>query len=402
MNILFLTLLNCEDVEEKGIYTDLFRKFNKENHNVYVISPREKRSNLPTEFNIQRGINILKVSVGNITKTNLIEKGLSTLTLEQKYLFAIQKYFPSIKFDLVIYSTPPITFTKIVDYLKKKYDTRSYLLLKDIFPQNAVDLEMFSKKNPLYSFYRKKELNLYKISDVIGCMSPANVNYVRDHNPHLKNKLIEVCPNSIEIAQLDIPVEEKLSIRKKYDIPENKVVFLYGGNLGRPQGIDFLIECINKNKNSEEVFFVVVGSGTEYSKIEKFSLENDLSNFKLINQLSKDDYEKLSNSADVGLIFLDKRFTIPNFPSRLLSYMNASIPILAATDINTDVGKIAEEFKFGYWCQSGDYIEFEKKMKLLLNPDARVKMGLNGRRFLEENYSVDQTYHIIMKHFMEA
>ena len=59
----------------------------------------------------------------------------------------------------------------------------------------------------------------------------------------------------------------------------------------------------------------------------------------------------LANSCDVGLIFLDKRFTIPNFPSRLLSYMQASMPVLAATDVNTDIGKVIEEGESDIGCE---------------------------------------------------
>jgi len=37
------------------------------------------------------------------------------------------------------------------------------------------------------------------------------------------------------------------------------------------------------------------------------------------------------------MIFLDYRFQIPNFPSRLLSYMAAGMPVIVATDPNTDM-----------------------------------------------------------------
>src|SRR5690606_21657120 len=102
---------------------------------------------------------------------------------------------------------------------------------------------------------------------------------------------------------------------------------------------------------------------------------------------------------DVGLIFLDKRFSIPNFPSRLLSYMQASMPVLAATDVNTDIGKVIEEGQFGYWCESSDVEQFNNKLKKLCKEDLRIRMGINGRKYLVENYTVKHTYEIIMSHF---
>lgn len=67
--------------------------------------------------------------------------------LESQFKSALKKYFRDVKFDLILYSTPPITFNNVIKYAKKKSDNKAltYLLLKDIFPQNAVDLGMISK-----------------------------------------------------------------------------------------------------------------------------------------------------------------------------------------------------------------------------------------------------------------
>ena len=92
------------------------------------------------------GIHILRVKIGNITKTkNLVKKGVSTLLLDYQYKKAIKKYLKHVNFDLVLYSTPPITLSSVINHIKKKHNARTYLLLKDIFPQNAVDLGMLSK-----------------------------------------------------------------------------------------------------------------------------------------------------------------------------------------------------------------------------------------------------------------
>lgn len=115
--------------------------------------------------------------------------------------------------------------------------------------------------------------------------------------------------------------------------------------------------------------------------------------------MPKGDYEILANSCDVGLIFLDKRFTIPNFPSRLLSYMQASMPILAATDVNTDIGQVIEQGEFGFWCESSDVEQFNKKVQQLCDIELREQMGVNARRYLEDNYTAKHLYEIIMSHF---
>ncbi|WP_338470959.1 glycosyltransferase family 4 protein [Niallia sp. XMNu-256] len=399
MNILFLSIGRLNNIEDRGLYTDLLRQFRDNGHNVYVVSPREKRLNKPTEYGSDNGVKFLRVRIGNITKTNVIEKGISTLRIEGIFLKAIKKYLHDIKFDLVIYSTPPITFGKVISYVKKRDNAKTYLLLKDIFPQNAVDLNMFSKKSLIYKYFRLKEQQLYSQSDFIGCMSKANVDFVLKNNTEVSPDTVEVCPNSIEPVKIQKDESRIREIREKYNIPLDKTVFIYGGNLGKPQGIDFLIECLKANKVNNNVYFVIAGSGTEFNKLKTFFDSEKLTNAQLFAQLPKDDYEILANSCDIGLIFLDKRFTIPNFPSRLLSYMQASMPVLAATDVNTDIGQVIEQGKFGFWCESSDVEQFNKKIQRLCDIELRKQLGINARRYLEENYTAKHSYEIIMSHF---
>ncbi len=402
MNVLLLTLLDFSTIDENGIYTDLMREFVKDGHNLYIISPTEKRKSKPTRLIDNDNVKILKPQIGNTQKTNLIEKGISTLTLESKFKIGIKKYFEDVKFDLVLYSTPPITLQKAVEFVKNRDQAKTYLLLKDIFPQNAVDLGMIKTsgiKSLIYKFFRDKEERLYKISDYIGCMSNANVKFLLKNNPSIPNEIVEVCPNSIEPIDIDISEKEKKQIREKYNLPFDKTIFIYGGNLGKPQGIDFLIECIKANENNKQSYFLIVGSGTEFWKLESFFNEEKPKNANLLSQLPKSDYEVLANSCDVGLIFLDRRFTIPNFPSRLLSYMQASMPVLAATDINTDIGKGIESGSFGYWCESVDVYRFNQLVNKLCDDELRVSLGKNSRHYLENNYTAKHSYEIIMQHF---
>lgn len=402
MNILFLTLNSFSSIDEKGIYTDLLREFANNNHKLYVVTPVEKRKNEKTTLINEKNTTILKLKIGNIQKTNLLEKGISTLMLESKFKSGIQKYFSDVKFDLVLYSTPPITLQKAVEFVKYRDQAKTYLLLKDIFPQNAVDLGLLKTsgiKGLIYKYFRSKEERLYKISDYIGCMSNANVEFLLKNNPSIPSEIVEVCPNSIELIDIDISEQEKKEIREKYNLPIDKTIFIYGGNLGKPQGIDFLIDCIRANEDNNNSYFFIVGSGTEFGKLENYFEREKPKNAMLRNQLPRNDYELLANTCDVGLIFLDKRFTIPNFPSRLLSYMQASMPVLAATDINTDIGKVIESGSFGYWCESVDVDKFNQLVNKLCDEKLRMGLGRNARDYLEEHYSAKNSYEIIIKHF---
>ena len=159
MNILFLTLVPVSDIRERGIYTDLMRCFEKNGHQLYIVSPVERRFKQPGSYTAEGSVHYIRVRTLNIQKTNLLEKGLSTLLIESFFLQAIKQYCNNVQFGLVLYSTPPITFSTIISFIKKRDNAVSYLLLKDIFPQNAVDLGMLHPKGPIHRYFRSKEKN---------------------------------------------------------------------------------------------------------------------------------------------------------------------------------------------------------------------------------------------------
>lgn len=401
MNLIFLTLSRITDVNYRGIYTDLIRKFRNEGHKVYIVCPSERRYGQQTSMIVRDGVTVLSVKTLNIQKTNIVEKGIGTVLLEAQFKKAIKCRFPDIQFDLILYSTPPITLTNVVKYLlRRNPEAISYLLLKDIFPQNAVDLKMISYHSLVYKMFRKKEKMLYRLSDYIGCMSPANVEYILKHNPEIDSRIVEVNPNSIEVIDHNISDKEKRDIRIKYGLPLEKPIFIYGGNLGKPQGIGFLLKCLECNIDRTDCHFLIVGNGTEYGKLEKWMMTKNPQNVSLHDRLPKKDYDLLVQSCDVGLIFLDYRFSIPNYPSRLLSYLENKMPILAATDSNTDIGRIAVSNGYGMWCESNDAAQFTKNVDAFVeNPEQIKIMGDHGYQFLLKNYQVDITYQLIVEHF---
>ena len=120
MNILFLTLIDIRSAQQRDIYSDLMRQFAAHGHDVYIVSPAERRHGLPTQMlpDTAEHIHILKVKTGNIQKTNIIEKGISTVLLESQVKAAVRKYLRHVRFDLVLYSTPPITLTAPIAYIK--------------------------------------------------------------------------------------------------------------------------------------------------------------------------------------------------------------------------------------------------------------------------------------------
>ena len=131
MNIIFLTIAYPNKLNESNLYSDLMEEFASQGHNIYVVCSIEKRFNREIYIDETYGIKILRVKTRNITQNNnLISKGLALLSFQGKIITSIKEYLPSITFDLILYSTPPIQYNKIIKYLRSKCHAYTYLLLK--------------------------------------------------------------------------------------------------------------------------------------------------------------------------------------------------------------------------------------------------------------------------------
>lgn len=390
MAILYISQRDV-DISEDGISSNVIRTLIKKNYEVILCCADSKYPK--TEVVEGENVKKVEVKVPNQFGANIIKKGLVILRLQNVIKKAIKKYLSNENIELVLYATPPITFANVIKYCKKKFGCKSYLMLKDIFPQNAVDLQMMSKTGLteiIYKIFRAKEKKLYKYSDAIGCMSQANIDYLKAHNDNLQGKKIELFPNAVIVGQGNAPDKsDDRSILDKYGVPKDKMVFIYGGNLGKPQGLDFLEKGIKSVSGNKDVYFIIIGKGSEKKKL--FAALNGVENVLTLDALPKDEYEKLCAQCDVGMIMLDKRFTIPNYPSRMLSYMQNAMPMFACTDKNTDVRQLVEEqANCGKWCYSDDVDAFKSSIEWFVNNrDRLAELGKNGYNYMVKHFNVE-------------
>lgn len=397
MNVLFLMIAFPDIKKVSNFYSDLPEKFKEKEHNVCVANLLEKKYNKATYLEEVKGINVLWIKSGDWFNTNsVIKKGLTAVTISNCFNRAIQKYFSDIKFDLVIYFTPPITFAPVVKYIKKRDKCMSYLILRDIFPQGVRDLGLLDNQL-LYNYFRRKEKQLYDLSDHIGCMSHGNIKYVLEHNNVGENKL-EILHNwGKSNCNNELP---GVNYKEKYGLGD-KFIAVFGGNIGLPQELEFLLELAKEYKERDDIVFLIVGKGAEKQRMINIVKNEKLSNVIIKDMMQRDEYNSLLKQCNIGLINLSRKFTIPNIPSKTVAYFKARIPILASTDKNTDYKDLLlKEARAGLWSETGDLKTYKKNFeKLFNNKKLREELGNNGRKYFEKNLSLEKTYQTIINHF---
>lgn len=396
--ILYLTQKMQKPIIGHGIYADLICSLKDKGHFINIVAAD---ANKTYEETIS-GIKILHVGVGNQFNVNYIKKGIVFLLIKHKVINAIKKHLKKEQYDLLLYEAPPVTFAKVIKYCKKIFGCKTYLMQKDIFPQNAVDIGILNKaglKGVIYKYFKHKEKELYSISDKIGCMSQGNINYLASHNPEIVDKL-EIFPNSISLTKESKIFNNKSNLKNQLVLEKDKIYFIYGGNLGKPQGLDFLLSCIEKLNNYDKACFIIIGRGTEKEKVKKKA--EFLNNLIFYEEMPSEKYIEFVSACDVGIVSLDKRFTIPNYPSRILDYMKYSLPIIACTDEVTDFKDlITRQARCGLWSVSGDVDAFCSNVRALCENDKNLLiMGENGNSHLKEFFNTDVCVDIIEK-FLE-
>ena len=389
MRVIFLGLAVPNMNEYHNMFTELVVEFRNNGHDIMIVAPTYDENVYGMQ--IEDGIPTLRVPTLELFGVGKIQKGLATLLLPYQYKRALKKSNIDLRFDLVMMPTPPITLVNVASWLKRKYGSKMYLILRDIFPQNALDLGMMNPKGLAYTYFRKKEKEMYFASDYIGCMSPGNIDYVKRHNPEQDSNKLHLLPNWAWL-QPNLEQQERIKIKEQYGLLD-KFIVVFGGNIGKPQKMENIVALAKSCSAIKEIFFLIIGGGNEKEHLDQMILQENLNNVRVKDFLSREEFFKVLQIADVGLISLSENFTIPNIPSKSLVYFNARVPILASVDLNTDFGTQLENIGAGLWAEAGKTeILKEKLMYLYNNPDKRMKMGENGYQYFKSNLLASMAY----------
>lgn len=384
--VLFLMFAFPDMNKSFNMYTTLVEEFVNHGHEVTVLAPGKEKTGVYEE----NAIPILRVQTLPIKNVPNYLKGISNVLLPYQFERALNKFYKGKSFDLIISATPPITLVDLAAKLKRRFGAKFYLILRDIFPQNAVDLGFMKNRGLLHLYFRRKERTLYAESDFIGCMSQGNIEYVKKHNPDVSIEKLH------ELKNYQKPYKGFGSntnlLKEKYGIA-GKFVVVFGGNMGKPQQLENVLALAESVLPFQDILFLLLGEGLQINKIEAEANAKGLTNIKIQRTIPKQEYQDLLSVCDVGLISLHKDFTIPNIPSKALDYFNVGIPVLASLDRATDFGKILDENECGLWTYAGEHEIFKQKLiQIYSNKELKELLGMNGKKYFMRNLLPEMAY----------
>lgn len=397
-NLLFL-VSRYPKGENTILEKDIIKKIVEKGNKVKVVCPVE---NQKTELYVDGDIEVLYVNTykysGNINK---IKKGIAIFTRPFLLEKAIKRNYKEENFDYIVGYTPFMADPRLIGKLKKNYKAKALLFLWDIFPQNAKDLGMI-KNFLIFKLLKSKEKKMYKEFDKVICNCEGQVNYIIENQfkDKIDTLIIRNCEYKEEISKIKA---DKKALKKKIGYKEDDIIAIFGGNMGIPQQLENLLFMIEKLKYIEKLKFIFLGTGAEELKIKKMSKELELNNLKIMNFVSRQEYEIFLESCDIAMISLNKNYTVPNFPAKVTGYIKQKIPVFSSLDNCSKkyLGKFLEQNRVGVVAEAGNIVEMKNKF-LEMVADINKYSDENFKKVYNENFSMDVAYKEIEEKIFEG
>jgi len=245
-------------------------------------------------------------------------------------------------FDGIIWYSPSIFFGPLISRLKKRYGCPAYLVLRDMFPDWAVDLGLMKKRLPYY-FFKFVEFYQYTVADHIGIQAPGNFKYFNNGILERFRSKVDVLWNWITPGDPNIPC----SINLKKTQLAGRIIFAYAGNMGVAQDFDLIMNLVELYKDNREIGFIFVGRGSEVPRLKLFAEKHALSNIVFFDEIDSVEIPALYAQCSIGLVALDPRHKSNNIPGKFLSYIESGLPVLARLNPGNDLTQLISENQVG-------------------------------------------------------
>jgi len=396
MNVILLTDYYYPIVKSGSVIVgDLANELSQQGHNLTIVTFNENQRK-KCKITVEGKFQIIRIR--SLTRDRKYGR-VGRLWAEHRYSNKVirnLKNLQNIQCEAIICYSPSIFYGKAIKWLKRKYNSKAYLVVRDIFPRWTVDVGILKKRHILlYKYFKLVERNLYSSCDVIGIEARSDLKYFENYGLN-KSIKVEVLNNwGSPLDQIDdcLPIDNPLD-RKKINI-------VYGGNMGDAQDILSLINSIDYSILGERALMVFIGYGDQFENIKNIINKKNLTNIVLMSTVDRKTYLSLMSQADIGLVSLSHKLSSNNYPLKMIGYMQLSKPILASVNNNNEIIQMIEENNVGLVSLASDKKSFNKNLDIMItNETMRKEQGENAFKLFNNEFTVRVAALQIHNHFL--
>lgn len=361
---------------------DLSQEFVRQGHEVTMLVPSQEIDS-PWQIEMQEGVQVLRLAAMRTKEAGYVRRTIGEMMLSFLMWRAFRKSpLRDVKWDGVIWYSPTIFLGPMAAALKRASKCPSYLILRDIFPEWAVDMGVLSR-GPVYRFFKVVEQYQYSVADIIGVQSPSGLPYMKAWSAAKPGRRLEVLQNWLAPAEnmgCSVSIAESPLAGRK--------LFVYAGNMGLAQGMDVVLDLAGRMAGRQDIGFLFVGRGSDVPRLRALAEERKLSNVLFRDEVEPREVPGLLAQCHVGLVVLDPRHKTHNVPGKFLTYMQAGMPVLARINAGNDLADLIHQENVGaaYVGDSLDELQAIAE-RLCSNEAGREVMCANARKLSDSLYS---------------
>lgn len=363
---------------------DFAREVVRQGHQLTVILPAPGQTK-PWELENFDGVTVLRLRAPRTRDLGYVRRTLGELLMPLAMLRNLATSPLACKrWNGVIWYSPSIFHGHFVRSLKMSSNCKGYLIIRDIFPEWAADMELM-RRGLAYKFFRLVANYQYKFADVIGVQSVGNRRYF-DRWKMSKGRRLEVLPN-----WLDKPRSSKSSLNIRDTPLAGRRILVYAGNMGVAQGLDIFVDLAHHFSKHEDIGFLWVGRGSEVARLSKIAKMHGLKNTYFADEIDPDEIPSLYAQCCAGIVALDPRHKSHNIPGKFITYMQNGLPILANVNAGNDIATLIRENRVGQVCESNrleDLVNATERLLCQIESDNSLSRRCNN--LFDNNFSVDK------------
>ena len=370
---------------------DLSVEMLKQDHLPTVIIPSSDLKQ-PWLLEVMDGLQVLRLKAPRTKDIGYIRRTINEFLLPFVMLRNLRKSpLSNVKWDGVVWYSPTIFLWPLANALKKASACRSYLIIRDIFPEWAVDMGLLSRGLP-YRFFKAIERYQYSVADVIGVQTQGNLAYFDKCNLRA-DQSVEVLQNWLANSPL-----QGSSIVVNDGQLAGRCIFVYAGNMGIAQGMRILIDLAESLNHRNDIGFLFVGRGSDAKILCEDAKSRGLSNILFFDEIDPTEIAGLYAQCHIGIVALDSRHKTHNIPGKFLSYMLSGLPVLASINPDNDLVEMINREGVGRVCTDYSLTSLQYLAESLVDDVLTdVDISFRCKSLSKKLFSTDSAVNLIVK-----
>ena len=360
---------------------DLAQEFVLQGHELIVVVP-SRGLDKPWVVELLRGVQVLRIAALRTKDIGYMRRTVSEMLLPFVMWYGIRKSpFRFVQWDAIVWYAPSIFLGLLVGVLKRSADCRSYLILRDIFPEWALDMGLL-RRGLIYRFFKLVERYQYRVADIIGVQSPSNLPYLEEWERRTGRRL-EVLQNWLAPAP---------NVGSTIDVAATslfgRTILVYAGNMGVAQGMDIFLDLAERLMYRRDIGFLFVGRGSEVTRLRTRAEHRAMDNVVFHDEIDPSEIPGLMAQCHIGLLALAPDHKTHNVPGKFLAYVQAGLPVLARINSGNDLVDLIEREGVGlvYVGRSLDCLQSLAE-ELVHNRVGRESMSSRARTLAKSLFS---------------